>query len=295
MYCRLVLIVLLSILMELMPTTSFQTAIGCASARRPSQADELLCHVCGFERANRISQLSRVAAARPGWMFRRTSTLAGRKQVRVPAGDTRESETMANGQGQPSGERLAVDRPQVQLFEDWTKKAGCRGTASLCHADFDGLRGLMTEHSIDPWQPLATIPMSLALTEYASSSGSPSTTPVEPLSEEAWNRCPWWVRLGVRLLAEEMIGESSSLHQYVGILPQPEQMGTPLNWSTEQLERVFYPRMRAQVAVQRRVFRGAARLKLFGSCQLETEKTGLDCSTSGGHVHQDGLRFIVLA
>lgn len=73
---------------------------------------------------------------------------------------------------------------------------------------------------------------------------------------QAWHRCPWWVRLGVRLLKEKSAAQESKLHEYVGMLPSPGETGTPMNWSVEQLDRLHYPRLLSQVKLQRRLFKG---------------------------------------
>lgn len=192
-----------------------------------------------------------------------------------------------NGTTSPSYDRerspgrpLAPHDPEIQRFEEWAKQAGFgagstdagRASAStgedraprLLHADFEGLRGLMAEDAVAPWQPLATLPMSFALTEFASLAGSSTTTPTPPppgpLSVEAWSRCPWWVRLGVQLLKEKTGGAGSRLSCYMDILPAAGGglggLDTPLHWSDEQLDRVYYPRLLTQVAVQRRLFAG---------------------------------------
>lgn len=167
----------------------------------------------------------------------------------------------------PGSER-SPHEPAVQAFEEWAALAGCRGSsASLSHADFDGLRGILAKAALKPWQPIATIPPSLFLQENLSAApasaatASPtSTTPLPPpvaLSAGAWQRCPWWVRLGVRLLNESVAGESSRLKEYVRMLPAPSETGTPVNWSPAQLERLHYPRLLSQVKLQRHLFEGA--------------------------------------
>ncbi|CAM9951410.1 unnamed protein product, partial [Hapterophycus canaliculatus] len=80
--------------------------------------------------------------------------------------------------------------------------------------------------------------------------------PPAPLSVEAWQSCPWWVRLGVRLLNEIAAEESSRLKEYIGMLPPPGETGTLVNWSAEQLDRLHYPRLLSQVKLQRRLFKG---------------------------------------
>lgn len=156
--------------------------------------------------------------------------------------------------------------PAVRAFEAWAALVGCRGdSVSLSHADFDGLRGIMTKVSLKPWQPIATVPVSLFLQEdllssssvdAAAAADSPQLPPPAPLSVEAWQRCPWWVRLGVRLLNESVAGNSSRLKEYVRMLPAPGETGTPMHWSASQLERLHYPRLLSQVKLQRRLFEG---------------------------------------
>lgn len=159
------------------------------------------------------------------------------------------------------GRALAPLDSHVQRFEEWLtlidrgKRGGISGELEnrLSHADFDGLRGVMTVGPLRPWAPLITLPISSALQEYVLPNNPDSLPPPEPLSIEAWERCPWWVRLGVRLLNEKTLGEASNLASYVGILSTE---GTPLNWTEEQLVRLHYPRLLSQIAVQQRLFRG---------------------------------------
>lgn len=174
----------------------------------------------------------------------------------------------------PPGRELASDERRINDFEKWCAGVGFKGVTSLSHADFAGLRGLMTKDAVGPWRPVATIPTSLLLLEeYAASTPDGATpNPPVPLSAEAWKRCPWWVRLGVRLLDEKAAGEGSRLREYIGILPEPRGTGTPLNWSAEQLERVYYPRLLSQVSLQRRLFKGTLRMTRGGLCCLKTIK-----------------------
>ena len=151
------------------------------------------------------------------------------------------------------GYTLAPHDPNIKAFEDWTTQQGFQG--GLVHADFDGLRGLMAKKGVAPWKPLVTVPASLILQESSLAIGSSThTLPPEPLSLDAWQRCPWWVRLGIRLLEEKSAGEDSRFRKYIKILPQKGRSGTPLHWSSEQLQRLHYPRLLSQVALQRRIF-----------------------------------------
>lgn len=187
------------------------------------------------------------------------------------------------------GHALAPLDSHVQRFEEWLTRinseradcadegGGANGEAKirLLHADFNGLRGVMTVGPVRPWEPLVTLPMSSALQEYVMPDNPKSLPPPEPLSVQAWERCPWWVRLGVRLLKEKTLGEASSLASYVGILSKEV---TPLNWTAEQLERLYYPRLLSQVAVQQRLFRGT-----LGACVRRTDWVcpRSRCSTQG--------------
>lgn len=155
----------------------------------------------------------------------------------------------------PPGGALGPHDPRIQTFEDWTKQQGFRG--SLEHADFEDLRGLMARDGVDPWKPIVTVPASLLLLQEYSvvTRRSTSFPPPEPLSIDVWQRCPWWVRLGVRLLKEKCAGEDSKLREYIGILPKEGGNGLPLNWSAEQLKRLHYPHLLSQVALQRRLIK----------------------------------------
>lgn len=195
---------------------------------------------------------------------RRKSTSSSRRPMRTwatAAAATEVEDATYEPESSP-GLPLAPDNPRVLAFEEWAAEAGCRGGASLSHADFEGLRGLMTRNAVDPWQPVVTVPASLLLQEYATCIPAATTgesgyrRPPAPLSIEAWQRCPWWVRLGVRLLEEKSAGQCSRLREYVGILPGEGGTGTPLHWSEEQLDRLHYPRLLSQVALQRRIFTG---------------------------------------
>ncbi|CAM9255945.1 unnamed protein product [Laminaria digitata] len=117
----------------------------------------------------------------------------------------------------------------------------------------------MTEGAVRPWQAVATVPASLFLEEFdsaATAMASTSLPPPGPISPEAWQQCPWWVRLGVRLLVEKNAGEESRFHEYIGILPSQGATGAPINWSAEQLDRLHYPRLLSQIQLQRRLFNG---------------------------------------
>lgn len=201
---------------------------------------------------------------------RRTESISWRRQRRPPTVPTAAVDAVAEVDMayEPAGRERAPHEPAVQAFEEWAASAGCRG-ATLSHADFDGLRGVMTNAEVGPWQSIATVPASLLLQEdlvYSSSppsGASPQTPPLPPpapLSVEAWQRCPWWVRLGVRLLKERAAGEGSRLQDYVRMLPSPGQTGMPANWSVEQLGRLHYPRLLSQIKLQRRIFKGAGRV-----------------------------------
>ncbi len=205
---------------------------------------------------------------------RRTESTPWRRRRRPPAvpAAAADAVTEVGTAYEPAGHQLAPDELAVQAFEAWAASEGCRGSsASLSHADFDGLRGVMTNAAVGPWQPIATVPASLLLQEdlvYSSpppSSGTSRRTrtplpPPAPLSAEAWQRCPWWVRLGVRLLKERIAGEGSRLQEYVRMLPSPGETGMPANWSPEQLDRLHYPRLLSQIKLQRRIFKGAVRV-----------------------------------
>lgn len=177
-----------------------------------------------------------------------------RYHAKTLAGKSREVEDVTYDPGS-SARLLSGDNDHVRLFEEWAKQVGCGGAAALSHADFEGLRGLVANTNIRQWKRLASIPMSQVITEFALSFRL-SSPPPEPISAEAWKLCPWWVRLGVRLLEEKKAGHAARFKEYLGILPKTGEFDTPLNWSQEQLMRVHYPRLRAQVALQRRLFRG---------------------------------------
>ncbi|CAM9752935.1 unnamed protein product [Discosporangium mesarthrocarpum] len=172
----------------------------------------------------------------------------------------------AFGLEETPGRALAAEEPKLAAFENWADHKGLK-RAGLVHADFGGLRGLMTEGSIKPWETLASIPLSDTLVEEAIPLNPACPPPPEGLSAESWQCFPWWVRLGVRLLKEWADGDESRLAPYVGILPRRGTQGTPLHWSAEQLGRLHYPYLLTQVSLQRRLFARFRELILTGATQ----------------------------
>lgn len=252
------LVTLLSLFIVMLTTSGF--APSCSTSR--------LKHTTFKQDRATINIHTRTRSCNPAassaWVNQREAP-SSRRQLRVlaaPATTTVDAEGLDYVPEIFPGRSLAPEEPLVRAFEEWMPRAGCKGDASLSHADFEGLRGLLTKNAVDPWKPFVTVPASLFLLEFATlvSAGASALPPPAPLTSEAWNRCPWWVRLGVRLLKENAAGEDSRLKEYIGILPEKGAMGTPLHWSAEQLDRLHYPRLVSQVAVQRRVFKGACQL-----------------------------------
>lgn len=252
---RLGLLVLTLFSLQFNPTAGFPWTIGYAPASARPCAKRELRHSCSCLtfRPNSVQPI----ATLPQNSMVAKIPYSQRSQGQVPATAGENCDHSTNDAESPPLQPLAVKNPQVELFEGWTKQAGCGGIALLSHADFEGLRGLVTKDTVAPWQSLTTLPLSTALIECASfPSRYPSASP-EPLSSKVWEICPWWVRLGVRLLIEKALGEASILYEYIRVLPELEGLGVPLCWSAEQLDRMYYPRLRAQAAVQRRLFQGA--------------------------------------
>ncbi|CAB1112411.1 unnamed protein product [Ectocarpus sp. CCAP 1310/34] len=261
-------------------------AVGFSLCRSPAASSSSKCSAT--QRRNRAASAAR-ARIPPSRCGQIAPPSAGRRRRPLSALSAATDEPAAGAAAQvdeaagepPTGCERAPHEPAVQAFEGWTARAGCRGSSgSLSHADFDGLPGLMTKVAVPPWQPIATVPESLFLREEflfvpcsptaaASDAGAAAGTertqrlpPPPPLSVEAWQRCPWWVRLGVRLLKERADGEGSRLQEYVGMLPRPGETGAPLNWSAEQLDRLYYPRLLSQIKIQRRLFEGFRKVLL---------------------------------
>lgn len=192
----------------------------------------------------------------------------------------------------PPGGALGAHDPHIQAFEDWTKQQGFRGGVE--HADFEGLRGLMIKDGVEPWKPIATVPASLLLLQEYAVITETSFPPPEPLSTDVWQRCPWWVRLGVRLLKEKCAGEDSKLREYIGILPKEGGNGIPLNWSAEQLKRLHYPRLLSQVALQRRLITRENKRVETEHAPLYFPRSPWDPSSSSGCYHGHGSHMHLL-
>lgn len=246
------------------PATGFVptcTPTTCGKCNIDSSASGVNNPAAGYSCSeSRTCARKSAARNRSPWRYRRYKSNARRRlHVSATAAPTAGVEDTTFEPERFPGRALAPHEPRVRAFEEWAAREGCKGVTSLSHADFDGLRGLMTKGAVHPWQPIATVPASLYVEEFVSCSAcsSKSVSPPAPLSAEAWQRCPWWVRLGMRLLKEKAAGEGSRLREYIGILPEEGRTGTLLNWSAEQLNRLHYPRLLSQVSLQRRLFKGA--------------------------------------
>ena len=283
-------------------------AAGFVSIRAPAAGGELAARAVGtFEHAttrillptNPAAASTRCSLERRGQRYthnddRRPRRYRRRRQDHVlrAAADAAEGAVAEVEEAAcAAGSERSPHEPAVRAFEDWAVLAGCRGgSASLSHADFDGLRGIMAKAALRPWQPIVTVPPSLFLQEdlLASSASSASSAPA-PLSAGTWQRCPWWVRLGVRLLNESVAGESSLLKEYVRMLPAPGETGTPLNWSPDQLKRLHYPRLLSQVKLQRRLFEGVDHVEQgggWGPAMVDVLRTCCWCDFLWDRVHR---------
>lgn len=129
-------------------------------------------------------------------------------------------------------------------FLDWARSAGI-AFDRLRPAQFAGLRGLAASAQIKTDDLVLSVPRQAALT-LPPKQRCPCP---EYVTAEFWDSAPWFVKLGVALLAEKKKGAGSRLHQYIQQLPK--DVDQPVTWSDERLQQLQYPYMIHKVSEQR--------------------------------------------
>ncbi|GBF88574.1 hypothetical protein Rsub_01289 [Raphidocelis subcapitata] len=192
---------------------------------------------------------------------RRAPAASGRLQqqgcARPPPRPRRRAPAAA-AQPQPSAPAAAAaaGRPQQQApppayledsataaFLAWARGAGA-SFERLRPASFAGLRGLAAAAPIKADDLILSVPRGAAIT-LPPKQRCPCPEFVTPAF---WDAAPWFVRLGVRLLAERAKGPSSGLAPYLQQLPKA--VDTPVSWSGERLQQLQYPYLIQKVTEQ---------------------------------------------
>jgi hypothetical protein len=124
----------------------------------------------------------------------------------------------------------------TKAFLDWARGAGVE-FSRLAPAQFAGLRGLAATAPIRADDLIISVPRGVALT-LPPRQRCPCADYCSP---EFWDAAPWFVRLGVRLLAEKRKGPASPLAQYLQQLPKT--VDTPVTWGDERLKQLQYPHL----------------------------------------------------
>jgi hypothetical protein len=124
----------------------------------------------------------------------------------------------------------------TQGFLAWARGAGI-SLDRVTPAEFGGLRGLAATAAIRADDLVVSVPRGAALT-LPPRQRCPCT---DFCSAEFWDAAPWFVRLGVRLLAEKRKGAASPLAAYLQQLPA--SVDVPATWSDERLKQLQYPHL----------------------------------------------------
>jgi len=122
----------------------------------------------------------------------------------------------------------------TSAFLDWARSAGV-AFDRLRPAQFGGLRGLAASAPISADDLIISVPRPAALT-LPPRQRCPCP---EYVSAEYWDAAPWFVKLGLRLLAEKRRGAGSALAQYLQQLPK--SVDTPVTWTDDRLQQLQYP------------------------------------------------------
>lgn len=116
-------------------------------------------------------------------------------------------------------------------------------------ATFGELRGVMAKTAIKSGETLIAYPRAAAMDLAAQGSVCPCP---ELIDAKFWNSAPWYLQLGLWLVAEEAKGESSKWASYIALLPRT--LSTPVHWSSSQLNELHYPAVVLSVREQREHF-----------------------------------------
>jgi len=99
------------------------------------------------------------------------------------------------------------------------------------------LRGLFARQHIKAGQLLAEVPSTVVL---RTDEGESCPEDLVDKYEYIWqNYDKWYVKLGVKLLSEQLKGEESDLKGYISLLPEKIDETAPVIWSEQQIQKGF--------------------------------------------------------
>jgi hypothetical protein len=198
--------------------------------------------------SQRLPGSTTVAAAhRPRWHYCANARARSRALTPPPAA-TQQDAVAASSAPSPSDKQPPAVYLQDGLtasFLDWARGAGI-AFDRLRPAQFGGLRGLAAAAPIRADDVILSVPRAAALT-LPPRQRCPCPEFVTP---EFWDAAPWFVRLGVRLLAERRKGAASPLAQYLQQLPK--DVDAPVGWDQGRLKQLQYPYIIAKATEQQR-------------------------------------------
>lgn len=126
---------------------------------------------------------------------------------------------------------LADSSDTTTAFSRWLETAGVQSWIAL--ADFNGLRGAMTVCDISQGEAFLAFPRSTTM-DLRTAEECPCSDLVDP---SYWETAPWFLQLGLWLVAEEQKGSSSPWAAYIATLPR--EVDSVLDWTTEELGILF--------------------------------------------------------
>ncbi len=156
----------------------------------------------------------------------------------------------ATSSSSPSGSGFAVsqrEKEEAERLMRWAKEKGAQpiDVFTLRTDPATNVRGVYTSEPLEAGSIICEVPRKLALEVTTAK----SKCPIEGLSQEFWNDCDWWAKLGLLLVVEMRQGSASARKEYIEALPKA--IPTPLHWTREQLALLRYEALAQDVAEQR--------------------------------------------
>ncbi|KAF8066315.1 SETD4 [Scenedesmus sp. PABB004] len=143
----------------------------------------------------------------------------------------------------PAALPVRLEDAGTAALTDWARRVGIE-FPKLRPAMFDGVRGMEAASDIAPDEIIVSVPRAQALT-LPPKQRCPCPEYVAPAY---WDASPWFVKLGVRLLAEQRKGPGSAYAPWLAQLPRGAD--TPVHWSPQLLQQLCYPPLAHKVTEQ---------------------------------------------